>query len=36
MNTLELAIRFGKSLIIKELDTIEGVLIPILRKDIHF
>ena len=36
MNTLELSIRFGKTLIIKELDTIEGLLVPILRKDYQF
>lgn len=32
--TLELSIRFGKVLIISEVDGIEGMLFPILRKDL--
>jgi dynein heavy chain 2 len=35
MNLLELAIRFGKTLIIQELDSIEPLLIPILKKDLR-
>jgi len=31
---IELAIRFGKSLIIQEVDGIESMLVPILRKDL--
>lgn len=31
--TLELAIRFGKTLIIEEIDTISTILFPILRKE---
>jgi dynein heavy chain 2 len=31
---LELSIRFGKILIIQEVDGIESLLIPILRKDL--
>jgi dynein heavy chain 2 len=33
LNTLELAIRFGKTLIIQEIDFIEPVLTPILKQD---
>ena len=33
LNTLELAIRFGKTLIIQEIDYIEPVLTPILKAD---
>lgn len=33
LNTLELAIRFGKTLIIQEIDYIEPVLTPILKRD---
>ena len=33
LNTLELAIRFGKTLIIQEIDYIEPVLTPILKQD---
>ena len=32
--TLELAVRFGKTLIIREMDNIEPVLYPLLRKDL--
>jgi len=32
--TLELSIRFGKVLIIQEVDGIESMLVPILRKDL--
>ena len=32
--TLELAIRFGKVLIILEVDGIESMLFPVLRKDL--
>ena len=31
---IELAIRFGKVLIIQEVDGIESLLVPILRKDL--
>jgi len=31
---LELAIRFGKTLIVQENDTLEGMMFPILRKDL--
>ena len=34
MNVLELAIRFGKHLVLKEIDRIEGHLINILRREI--
>ncbi len=33
-NQLELAVRFGKTLVIQELDQIEPVLVPILRRDL--
>lgn len=33
-NELELAVRFGKSLMIEELDEIEPILVPILKRDI--
>jgi dynein heavy chain 2 len=33
-NTLELALRFGKELLIQELDNIEAILIPLLRRDL--
>lgn len=33
-NQLELAVRFGKTIVIQEIDTIEGLLIPLLRKDL--
>eukprot|EP01013_Petalomonas_cantuscygni_P031315 TRINITY_DN574_c0_g2_i2.p1 TRINITY_DN574_c0_g2~~TRINITY_DN574_c0_g2_i2.p1 ORF type:complete len:4342 (+),score=1501.02 TRINITY_DN574_c0_g2_i2:256-13281(+) len=33
MNTLELAIRFGKTLLIQEVDKVDPVLYPVLRKD---
>lgn len=32
--TLELSIRFGKVLIIQEVDGVESLLVPILRKDL--
>jgi dynein heavy chain 2 len=32
--TLELSIRFGKVLIIQEVDGIESILVPVLRKDL--
>ena len=31
---IELAIRFGKTLIIQEVDGIESMLVPVLRKDL--
>jgi len=31
---IELAIRFGKTLIVQEVDGIESMLVPILRKDL--
>jgi len=33
-NQLELAVRFGKTLLIQELDFVEPILIPILRRDL--
>lgn len=33
INTLELAIRFGKTLVIQEIDFIEPILTPILKGD---
>ena len=33
-NQLELSVRFGKTLIIQELDQVEPILIPILRRDL--
>ncbi|CAD8135851.1 unnamed protein product [Paramecium octaurelia] len=33
-NQLELAVRFGKTIVIQEIDQIEGLLIPLLRKDL--
>jgi dynein heavy chain 2 len=32
-NALELALRFGKQLLVQELDNIEPILIPLIRKD---
>ncbi len=32
--TLELSIRFGKVLVIQEVDGIEALLFPVLRKDL--
>lgn len=32
-NTLELALRFGKELLVQELDSIEAILIPLIRRD---
>ncbi|XP_053164065.1 cytoplasmic dynein 2 heavy chain 1 isoform X1 [Hemicordylus capensis] len=34
INALELAVRFGKTLIIQEMDGVEPVLYPLLRKDL--
>ncbi|XP_072706738.1 cytoplasmic dynein 2 heavy chain 1 isoform X3 [Ciconia boyciana] len=34
LTTLELAVRFGKTLIIQEMDGVEPVLYPLLRKDL--
>lgn len=34
LTTLELAVRFGKTLIIQEMDGMEPVLYPLLRKDL--
>lgn len=33
MTALELAVRFGKTLIIQEVDGVEPILYPIIRKD---
>eukprot|EP01116_Phalansterium_solitarium_P024802 TRINITY_DN91_c0_g1_i1.p1 TRINITY_DN91_c0_g1~~TRINITY_DN91_c0_g1_i1.p1 ORF type:complete len:4098 (+),score=2051.07 TRINITY_DN91_c0_g1_i1:208-12501(+) len=33
-NTLELAVRFGKTLVVQEIDRIHPVLVPLLRKDL--
>lgn len=35
INNLELAIRFGKKLVLKEIDKVDGLLINLLRKDIQ-
>lgn len=34
MTSLELAVRFGKTLIIQEMDGVEPVLYPLLRKEL--
>lgn len=34
MTALELAVRFGKTLIIQEMDGVEPVLYPLLRRDL--
>lgn len=34
MTVLELAVRFGKTLIIQEMDGVEPVLYPLLRRDL--
>lgn len=34
MTSLELAVRFGKTLIIQEVDGVEPVLYPLLRRDL--
>lgn len=34
LTALELAVRFGKTLIIQEMDGVEPVLYPLLRKDL--
>jgi dynein heavy chain 2 len=33
MNTLELAVRFGKILVVEEIDYVEPVLMPIIKRD---
>ena len=33
-NSLELAVRFGKTLVIQEVDNVESILIPVLRGDL--
>lgn len=33
-NSLELAVRFGKTLVVQEVDRIHPILYPILRKDL--
>lgn len=33
MTSLELAVRFGKTLVIQEVDGVEPILYPVLRKD---
>ncbi|KAL2914266.1 hypothetical protein HK105_206212 [Polyrhizophydium stewartii] len=35
MRSLELAVRFGKTLIVQEVSSIEAVLMPLLRRDLH-
>eukprot|EP00002_Diphylleia_rotans_P017833 TRINITY_DN345_c0_g1_i5.p1 TRINITY_DN345_c0_g1~~TRINITY_DN345_c0_g1_i5.p1 ORF type:complete len:2631 (-),score=563.81 TRINITY_DN345_c0_g1_i5:572-7306(-) len=35
LNTLELAVRFGKTLIIREVDRVEPLLYPLIRKDFN-
>ena len=32
---LELSVRFGKTLVIQEVDGIEGMLFPLLNKDLN-
>jgi dynein heavy chain 2 len=32
--TLELAVRFGKTLVVAEVDRVEAVLYPLLRRDL--
>eukprot|EP00954_Amorphochlora_amoebiformis_P021603 1347618-Amorphochlora_amoeboformis.AAC.1 len=34
VNALELSVRFGKTLIVLEVDEIEPILVPVLRKDL--
>lgn len=34
ITTLELAVRFGKTLVIQEMDGVEPVLYPLLRRDL--
>lgn len=34
MTSLELAVRFGKTLIIREMDGVEAALYPLLRRDL--
>lgn len=34
MTSLELAVRFGKTLIIREMDEVEPALYPLLRRDL--
>lgn len=33
-NVVELAVRFGKTLVIQELDCVESILVPLVKKDI--
>lgn len=33
-NTLELAVRFGKTLVIQEADQLEPIIYPLIRKDL--
>lgn len=33
-NTLELAVRFGKTLVVDEVDTVEPILYTVLRRDL--
>lgn len=33
-NALELAVRFGKTLVVQEVDKIEPILVPVIRKDL--
>jgi dynein heavy chain 2 len=33
-NTLELAVRFGKTIVIQEVDQIEPVIYPLIRRDL--
>ena len=35
MNTIEIAVRFGKGIIVNELDSIDGWMVNLIRKDIH-
>lgn len=34
MTTLELSVRFGKALVVRDVDFVEPVLYPLLRKDL--
>lgn len=34
-NTLELAVRFGKTLVVSEVDRLEPLLVPLLRRDLE-
>ncbi len=33
-NAVELGVRFGKTLVIQELDSIDSILVPLLRADL--